>query len=222
MAWMNSKGSKLANKTNFLNQQNLNSMSQKRGGRIRRNPFAATVTPVKPPTPSPIGSTSISVKPPTASPVAAPAANVYSQASQAPANPISISPQDIFDQQILGLVNQERAKVGADPLKINEQLDLAADQNTLDQASMNKMSHTGSNGSNMGARIKNAGYVFSSAGENVAYGFGDAAAVMNGWMNSEGHRQNILNPNYKEIGIGYAQGADGRPYWTQDFGSSLM
>jgi uncharacterized protein YkwD len=73
----------------------------------------------------------------------------------------------------------------------------------------------------MGDRIQNAGYLFSSAGENVAYGFGDAAAVMSGWMNSEGHRQNILNPNYKEIGIGYAQGADGRPYWTQDFGASL-
>jgi uncharacterized protein YkwD len=129
--------------------------------------------------------------------------------------------QDIFDQQILNLVNQERAKVGADPLKINEQLDLAADGHTLDQASMNKMSHTGSNGSKMGDRIKDADYIFSSAGENVAYGFGDAATVMKGWMNSAGHRQNILNPSFTEIGIGYAEGADGRPFWTQDFGTSL-
>jgi uncharacterized protein YkwD len=189
----------LANKTNFLDQQNFNPTRQKRGDFSRRRPVAPTQEPA-------------------VSPITASAMPVDPAASPAPA---STSPQDTFDQQILGLVNQERAKVGADPLRINEQLDLAADQHTLDQASMNKMSHTGSNGSNMGDRIKNAGYVFSYAGENVAYGFGDAAAVMSGWMNSEGHRQNILNPNYKEIGIGYAQGADGRPYWTQDFGAAL-
>jgi uncharacterized protein YkwD len=203
----------LANKINFLDQQNLNPMNQTRGRFSRRRSVASTFTPVKPPTADPIA------PPVAASPITISVVPVSPVA--APANPISTNPQDIFDQQILGLVNQERAKVGADPLKINEQLDLAADQHTLDQASMNKMSHTGSNGSNMGDRIKNAGYVFSSAAENVAYGFGDAAAVMNGWMNSEGHRQNILNPNYKEIGIGYAQGADGRPYWTQDFGAAL-
>jgi uncharacterized protein YkwD len=211
----------LANRTNFLDQQNLNPMNQKRGGFSRRRPVASPVTPVKQPTPNPIVPPVAPIKEPAASPITASVIPIKTAASPAPATPASTNPQDIFDQQILGLVNQERAKVGADPLKINEQLDLAADQHTLDQASMNKMSHTGSNGSNMGDRIKNAGYVFSSAGENVAYGFGDAAAVMSGWMNSEGHRQNILNPNYKEIGIGYAQGADGRPYWTQDFGAAL-
>jgi uncharacterized protein YkwD len=219
----------LANKTNFLDQLSLNPMNQKRGGFSRRRPVASPVTPVKMPTPNPIAfGASEAIAPPVAPikepaviPITASVIPVKPVASPAPANPVSTNPQDIFDRQILTLVNQERAKVGADPLKISEQLDLAADQHTLDQASMNKMSHTGSNGSNMGDRIKNAGYVFSSAGENVAYGFGDAAAVMSGWMNSEGHRQNILNPNYKEIGIGYAQGADGRPYWTQDFGAAL-
>jgi uncharacterized protein YkwD len=211
----------LANKINFLDQQNLNRMNQKRGGLSRRRPVASLVTPVKQPTPNPIASPVAPIKEPAASPITASVIPVKTAASPAPATPASTNPQDIFDQQILGLVNQERAKVDADPLKINEQLDLAADQHTLDQASMNKMSHTGSNGSNMGDRIKNAGYVFSSAAENVAYGFGDAAAVMSGWMNSAGHRQNILNPNYREIGIGYAQGADGRPYWTQDFGAAL-
>jgi uncharacterized protein YkwD len=217
----------LANKINFLNQNSLNPMNQKRGERVRRNSIIAPVTPAKQPAKSPITASANPVttdpqdrrdsiiapvppvKPPTKGPIAA------------SANPASTDPQDIFDRQILDLVNQERAKVGADPLKINEQLDLAADLHTLDQAKMNKMSHTGSNGSTMGDRITNAGYVFSSAGENVAYGFADAAAVVKGWMNSEGHRKNILNPNYKEIGVGYAEGADGRPYWTQDFGTSL-
>jgi uncharacterized protein YkwD len=211
----------LANKTNFLDQQNLNPTNKKRGGFSRRRPVASPVTPVKQLTPNPIAPPVAPIKEPAASPITVSVIPVKPAASPASASPAITNPQDLFDQQILGLVNQERAKVGADPLKINEQLDLAADQHTLDQASMNKMSHTGSNGSNMGDRIKNVGYVFSSAGENVAYGFGDAAAVMNGWMNSEGHRQNILNPNYKEIGIGYAQGADGRPYWTQDFGAAL-
>jgi uncharacterized protein YkwD len=216
MSKMNSKGSNLAIKTNFLNQQNLDLMNQRRARRIRRNPVTAANTPVKPPVESPMVSTSAPTKPDPET-----AAPIMPVAAPATANPVSTSPQDIFDQQILGLVNQERAKVGADPLKINEQLDLAADQHTLDQASMNKMTHSGSNGSNLGDRIKNAGYVFSSAAENVAYGYGDAAAVMTGWMNSEGHRKNILNPDLKEIGIGYAQGADGRPYWTQDFGAAL-
>jgi uncharacterized protein YkwD len=128
---------------------------------------------------------------------------------------------DSFDQQILDLVNQERAKVGADPLSINEQLDQAADLHSQDQASMNNMSHTGSNGSNLGIRIQEVGYQFSMAAENVAYGYLDAETVMAGWMASEGHRENILNPNLQEIGIGYAVGEGGAPYWTQDFGTEM-
>jgi uncharacterized protein YkwD len=216
----------LAIKTNFFNQQNLNPLNQKRGGFGRslskfasRKPSASTFVPVKPPSADPIAPPPVTTQ--TVSPVTTSAAPVKSVASSPQVSPASTNQQDTFDLEILGLVNQERAKVGADPLRINEQLDLAADLHTLDQASMNNMSHTGSSGSTMGDRIKDAGYVFSTAGENVAYGFTDAATVMNGWMNSEGHRRNILNPDYQEIGIGYAQGSDGRAFWTQDFGSSL-
>ncbi|NJO97736.1 MAG: CAP domain-containing protein [Pleurocapsa sp. CRU_1_2] len=69
-----------------------------------------------------------------------------------------VNNSDTFDQQILDLVNQERAKVGADPLSINQQLDQAADLHSQDQASMNNMTHTGSNGSDAGTRIQGEGY----------------------------------------------------------------
>lgn len=139
---------------------------------------------------------------------------------------------DTFDQQILDLVNQERAKIGADPLSINEQLDQAADLHSQDQASMDNMTHTGSNGSDLGMRIQGEGYQFSTAAENVSQVALDAETVMYGgqgfnnigivgWMESEGHRDNILNPNLQEIGIGYAVAEDGSPYWTQNFGTAL-
>ncbi|MGL5940349.1 MAG: CAP domain-containing protein [Waterburya sp.] len=131
------------------------------------------------------------------------------------------SNSDTFDQQILNLVNQERAKVGADPLRINAQLDQAADLHTQDQANMDKMSHTGSDGSSMGTRIQNAGYQYSTAGENVAAGYLDAEAVVAGWMGSEGHRANILNASFEELGVGYGTSDDGTSYWTQNFGSEM-
>jgi uncharacterized protein YkwD len=119
---------------------------------------------------------------------------------------------DSFDQQILNLVNEERAKVGADPLQINEQLDQAADLHSQDQASINTMSHTGSNGSDMGSRVQDTGYQYSTAGENVAAGYPDAEAVMAGWMGSDGHRENILNPSFEHLGVGYSVGDDGNAY----------
>ena len=126
-----------------------------------------------------------------------------------------------FDQQMLDLVNQERAKSGASPLKLNEKLDKAADEHTQDQANSNKMSHSGSNGSKFGDRLKNDGYLFSFAAENVAAGQTDPIQVMKSWMNSPGHRENILNPKLAEIGVGSATSKDGKLFWTQDFGTPM-
>jgi uncharacterized protein YkwD len=126
---------------------------------------------------------------------------------------------DKFDQQILDLVNKERSKVGAKPLKLNEKLDRAADKHSIDQAAHNKMSHSGSNGSKFGDRIKQDGYLFSSAAENVAAGQKNPMQVMESWMNSSGHRTNILNPQLENIGIGSATSSNGTLFWTQDFGT---
>ena len=137
-----------------------------------------------------------------------------------------------FDWQILDLVNQERAKVGADPLRINQQLDDAANFHAQDQANMDNMTHIGSNGSSLGSRVDATGYEWSGLAENVSQVALDPETVMfggqgyrgigiQGWMDSPGHRNNILNPDLEEIGIGYAESSDGSPYWTQVFGADF-
>jgi uncharacterized protein YkwD len=76
------------------------------------------------------------------------------------------------------------------------------------------MTHTGSNGSDAGDRIRAAGYQPSTWGENVAAGYTSASSVVAGWMGSSGHRANILNPAFTEIGVASATAADGTRYWT--------
>jgi uncharacterized protein YkwD len=121
--------------------------------------------------------------------------------------------------EVLRITNAERAKAGCSALTVNAQLTTAAQRHTDWQAANDTMSHTGAGGSNPGSRITAAGYRWRSYGENVAYGYSTPAAVMTGWMNSPGHRANILNCSFKEIGIGVARGGRGL-YWTQDFGTA--
>ena len=118
-------------------------------------------------------------------------------------------------QQILNRTNSERAAADCNPLVIYPQLASTAQAHTQDQANNNTMSHTGSNGSSPGERAAAAGYPSRFVGENVAYGYRTAEQVMNGWMNSSGHRANILRCGYKNIGIGYVSQGN---YWTQLFG----
>lgn len=80
-------------------------------------------------------------------------------------------------------------------------------------------SHTGSDGSSPSQRISRQGYHWSAIAENIAAGYGDPASVVAGWMGSQGHKENLLNPDYTEVGIGYVYVA-GSPYgayWTADF-----
>ncbi|MFG2617229.1 CAP domain-containing protein [Streptomyces sp. NPDC048507] len=119
--------------------------------------------------------------------------------------------------EVLALVNKERAAVGCPVLTVNAKLTKAAQDHSADMAAHSNMSHTGSDGSDPGARITRAGYEWRTYGENVAYGYASAAQVMEGWMNSPGHKRNILDCSYKEIGIGLAQPGQ---YWTQDFGAT--
>ncbi|WP_345548273.1 CAP domain-containing protein [Streptomyces lannensis] len=119
--------------------------------------------------------------------------------------------------RVVELVNAERAKVGCSPLTVNAKLTKAAQAHSEDMAAHANMSHTGSDGSAPGDRITRAGYDWSSYGENVAYGYATPEAVMAGWMSSPGHKANILDCGFKEIGVGLAQPND---YWTQDFGAA--
>ncbi len=121
-------------------------------------------------------------------------------------------------QQVVDLTNARRAENGLPALGVNGLLMNAAQGHSADQAARNTMSHSGSDGSNPGQRIARAGYNAAAWAENVAAGQPDAGAVMNGWMNSPGHRANILSGNVTEIGVGLAYSTGGQPYWTMDLG----
>lgn len=118
--------------------------------------------------------------------------------------------------RVIELVNAERVQQGLAPLRYDSRLATAAQRHADDQAQRQQMSHTGGDGSSAGDRISRAGYGWRSWSENVALGYSSPAAVVNGWMNSSGHRGNILSANV-DTGVGAAVGPDGRIYWTQVF-----
>ncbi|MFJ6778868.1 CAP domain-containing protein [Streptomyces yangpuensis] len=122
------------------------------------------------------------------------------------------------ESAVLALVNKERAAAGCGALTSNAKLSAAARGYSDTMARAGVMSHTGPDGSTMTSRVEAAGYKWSNLGENIARGQADADAVMKAWMNSSGHRANILNCAFKEIGIGVHKG-DGGPWWTQNFGA---
>ncbi|MFT2015916.1 CAP domain-containing protein [Streptomyces sp. 796.1] len=117
---------------------------------------------------------------------------------------------------VLALVNKERAGAGCRPLAASGTLNRVADTYAGVMADAQELSHTGPDGSTVGDRVTRSGYTWSAVGENIARGQADAAAVMSAWMNSPGHRANILNCSFHEIGLGVEQGSGG-PWWTQVF-----
>ncbi|MEV4433176.1 CAP domain-containing protein [Streptomyces sp. NPDC049585] len=121
-------------------------------------------------------------------------------------------------QQVVDLVNVQRRAAGCSPVRLNAQLTAAAQKHADDMARRHYFSHTAPDGTDPGKRISAAGYRWASYGENIAYGQKTPASVMNAWMDSEGHRENILNCSFEEIGVGVSTAPDG-PLWTQDFGS---
>jgi len=97
----------------------------------------------------------------------------------------------------------------------------AAQRHSQDMVDHNFFDHTGSDGSNAGQRISAAGYRWSSWGENIAAGQSSAEAVVQAWMNSEGHCRNIMNARFVDMGLACVRpnGGTGRLTWTQDFAS---
>ncbi len=124
--------------------------------------------------------------------------------------------------EVVRLVNVERAKVGLKPLTRNPLLEQAAQAHADDMFTREYFDHVSPDGSTFAQRIRATGYaktptcrcrVRASMGENIAKGFTDAASVMKAWMASEGHKENILDDGYEEIGVGIVQGI-----WAQEFG----
>ena len=122
-----------------------------------------------------------------------------------------------YQQEVVDLVNKERAKYGLSALKSNAYLANVATIKSQDMINKNYFSHTSPTYGSPFDMMKQFGISYSTAGENIAMGQKTPSEVVTAWMNSEGHRANILNSNFKEIGIGVAKNAKGQLYWTQMF-----
>lgn len=120
-----------------------------------------------------------------------------------------------YAEQVAALVNEERAKAGLPALEMSTEITAAA--NVRAKEIKQSFSHTRPDGSSFSTALKEQGVSYRGSGENIAWGQKSPEQVMKGWMNSEGHRANILNKNFKNIGVGYYQDANGVNYWVQLF-----
>lgn len=122
-----------------------------------------------------------------------------------------------MEEEIINLVNQERKKNNLNPLIKNWQLSRTARIKSEDMATNNYFSHTSPTYGSPFNMLTDFNIKYQAAAENIAYGQTSAEEVMNSWMNSSGHRANILNPNYNQIGVGVARNNKGVYYFTQQF-----
>lgn len=163
------------------------------------------------PTSAPTAAPTATAKP-TSAPTAAPTVKPTVSPTQSPSQS-----ETAMEQEVLRLVNEERAKNGLNALTWAEDLAKVARAHSSDMINRGFFSHTNPDGESPFDRLKNAGISYRSAAENIAYGQKSAADVMNSWMNSSGHRANILNANLREIGVGAVKDSKGTIYWTQVF-----
>lgn len=180
------------------------------------------------PTPAPVATTTEATPPPAApEPEAEPEPEETTPAPApapapapvpAPAPPVAAAaPAPGPEGAVLALVNTERAAAGCPAVRADEALAAVARAHSADMRDRGFFSHVNPEGLDPFARARAAG-VGNARAENIAYGQPDAAAVMTAWMNSSGHRRNILDCSLRTLGVGVAQGAGG-PWWTQLFGS---
>lgn len=120
---------------------------------------------------------------------------------------------DAAAQALFSAVNAERSRVGLPALAWSAGATAAAQGHAADIASRDRLTHTGSDGSNAGTRLQRAGVAPTAWAENIAAGYRDAAEVAAAWMASPGHRANMVG-NYRYAGIGVAASASGTPYWV--------
>lgn len=160
---------------------------------------------------------------PTPTPTAKPTATPTPPAAETPEAPETDTPSTetpntgmgSYAEQVTALVNAERAKAGLPALKLRS--DITAAANVRAREIKQSFSHTRPNGSSFSTALKEQGVSYRYSGENIAWGQKSPEQVMNAWMNSEGHRANILNSNFNHIGIGYYQDEKGVKHWVQLF-----
>ena len=125
-----------------------------------------------------------------------------------------------FAADVVALTNAHRTTAGCPALEVSPLLTQAAQRHSEDMARNSFMSHTGSDGSTLRSRVDDTGYLWMRLAENIAAGYPTPASVVSAWMNSEGHRNNILNCSLTEIGVAHTYRADDplyKHYWTQKF-----
>lgn len=120
-----------------------------------------------------------------------------------------------YAEQILNLVNKERAKAGLHALKLDTEVSAAASVRAKEIQT--SFSHTRPDGRKFSSALTDNGIRFTGAGENIAWGQTSPEQVMEAWMNSDGHRANILNAKFTKLGVGHLKNASGRNYWVQLF-----
>jgi uncharacterized protein YkwD len=156
--------------------------------------------------------------------VAVPFAAALSVATATPAAATTVKPKaapvatEVLEAKAIELTNQQRVANGCKALRTDAKLTAAARAHSADMVKQGFFSHTGSDGSDFVKREVRAGYTTGASAENIAWGYPTAEAVVTGWMNSPGHRTNILNCTSVAVGVGVVRKADGKVYWTQDFG----
>jgi uncharacterized protein YkwD len=132
--------------------------------------------------------------------------------------PVPVPKPDDMATRLLDVHNKFRAAKGLPALTLSPKLTAAAQAHSDYQAKVGRMAHSGIGDGTPWDRMATAGYAYSSAAENVAWNQPDIPTVMDDWMNSPGHRMNIMG-SYAEFGGAVAYGNDGSPYWTTDFGT---
>ncbi len=120
-------------------------------------------------------------------------------------------------EEVLQLVNSERQKAGLKPLTLSEELTSIANTKAEDMAENNYFDHTSPTYGSPFQMLQRFGVSYSSAGENIAAGQKTPEQVMKDWMNSSGHRANILNKDYTQLGVGYVEGGSYGTEWVQLF-----
>ncbi|NLV49342.1 MAG: SafA/ExsA family spore coat assembly protein [Clostridiales bacterium] len=129
----------------------------------------------------------------------------------------SIDDVKALEQKVIDLVTQQRAYNGLPALKANWEVCRVARYKSQDMIDKRYFAHQSPTYGSPFNMMENFGIRFSAAGENIAYGQRTPQEVMNSWMNSPGHRSNILNRTYNQIGVGVAKSSNGTFYWTQMF-----
>jgi uncharacterized YkwD family protein len=172
----------------------------------------ASVTTPPPPAPKKSAAPKATPKPPKSTTTTKTSSSTTTKAAA------NDTPPAEYTDEVVRLTNVERAANGCGALSIDATLTKVAQAHSQDMADHDYFSHDSQDGRSPFDRMTAAGYSYSTAAENIAAGQATPADVVEGWMNSEGHRANILNCAYTEIGVGYAKGGSYGTYWTQDFG----